>query len=86
MNFLFAYKMAIKSILGNKVRSFLTMLGVIIGVMAVIVAVGFAQGSMATITNRIEGMGSNAITGMIVSTKESNKGVTWCDLEKLANS
>ena len=86
MNFLFAYKMAIKSILGNKVRSFLTMLGVIIGVMAVIVAVGFAQGSMATITNRIEGMGSNAITGMIVSTKESNKGVTTSDLEKLANS
>lgn len=86
MNFLFAYKMAIKSILGNKVRSFLTMLGVIIGVMAVIIAVGFAQGSMATITNRIEGMGSNAITGMIVSTKESNKGVTTSDLEKLANS
>ena len=86
MNFLFAYKMAIKSILGNNVRSFLTMLGVIIGVMAVIVAVGFAQGSMATITNRIEGMGSNAITGMIVSTKESSKGVTTSDLEKLANS
>ena len=86
MNFLFAYKMAIKSILGNKVRSLLTMLGVIIGVMAVIVAVGFAQGSMATITNRIEGMGSNAITGMIVSTKESSKGVTTSDLEKLASS
>lgn len=86
MNFLFAYKMAIKSILSNKVRSFLTMLGVIIGVMAVIVAVGFAQGSMATITNRIEGMGSNAITGMIIATNESNMGITTTDLEKLANS
>lgn len=86
MNFLFAYKMAIKSILGNKVRSLLTMLGVIIGVMAVIVAVGFAEGSMATITNRIEGMGSNAITGMIMSMKESSKGVTTTGLEKLANS
>ena len=86
MNFLFAYKMAIKSILSNKVRSFLTMLGVIIGVMAVIVAVGFAQGSMATITNRIEGMGSNAITGMIIAKNESNKGITTTDLEKLANS
>lgn len=86
MDFLFAYKMAIKSILGNKVRSLLTMLGVIIGVMAVIVAVGFAEGSMATITNKIEGMGSNAITGMIVSQKESVKGVSTTDFEKLVES
>ena len=86
MNFLFAYKMAIKSILGNKVRSMLTMLGVIIGVMAVIVAVGFAQGSMATITNKIEGMGSNAITGMIISRSESDRGVTTSDLDKFAEA
>ncbi len=86
MNFWFAYKMAIKSILGNKVRSMLTMLGVIIGVMAVIVAVGFAQGSMATITQRIEGMGANAITGMIISRSASDRGVTTTDLDKLAQS
>lgn len=86
MNFLFAYKMAIKSILGNKVRSFLTMLGVIIGVMAVIVAVGFAEGCMETVTQKIEGMGSNAITGMIMSQKESAKGVTTTDLSKLVES
>ena len=82
MNFLFAYKMAIKSIWGNKTRSALTMLGVIIGVMAVIVAVGFAQGSMQTVTDRIEGMGSNLITVMILSTSES-KQLTIKDLEKL---
>lgn len=86
MNFLFAYKMAIKSILGNKVRSMLTMLGVIIGVMAVIVAVGFAEGSMETIMQRIEGMGSNAITGMIIPKAASDKGVTTTDLEKLAQN
>ena len=85
MNFLFAYKMAIKSIWGNKTRSALTMLGVIIGVMAVIVAVGFAQGSMQTVTNRIEGMGSNLITCMILSTSES-KQLTLKDLENLENS
>ena len=86
MNLLFAYKMAIKSILGNKVRSMLTMLGVIIGVMAVIVAVGFAEGSMETIMQRIEGMGSNAITGMIIPKAASDKGVTTSDLDKLAQS
>ena len=85
MNFLFAYKMAIKSIWGNKTRSALTMLGVIIGVMAVIVAVGFAQGSMQTVTDKIEGMGSNLITTMILSTSES-KQVTLKDLEKLEAS
>ena len=85
MNFLFAYKMAIKSIWGNKTRSALTMLGVIIGVMAVIVAVGFAQGSMQTVTNRIEGMGSNLITAMILSTSES-KQLTLKDLENLEKS
>lgn len=86
MNFLFAYKMAIKSIMGNKVRSLLTMLGVIIGVMAVIVAVGFAQGCMEAIMQKIEGMGSNAITGMIIPKAASDKGVTTTDLDKLANS
>ena len=86
MNFLFAYKMAIKSILGNKVRSMLTMLGVIIGVMAVIVAVGFAEGSMETIMQKIEGMGSNAITGMIIPRAASDRGVTVSDLNKLAES
>ena len=83
MNFLFAYKMAIKSILGNKVRSMLTMLGVIIGVMAVIVAVGYAEGSMETIMQKIEGMGSNAITGMIIPKAASDRGVTTTDLDKL---
>ena len=86
MNLLFAYKMAIKSIFGNKVRSMLTMLGVIIGVMAVIVAVGFAQGSMETIMQKIEGMGSNAITGMIIPRSASDRGVTTSDLEKLVAS
>lgn len=85
MNFLFAYKMAIKSIWGNKTRSALTMLGVIIGVMAVIVAVGFAQGSMQTVTDRIEGMGSNLITCMILSTSES-KQLTLKNLEELEKS
>ena len=71
MNFLLIYKMALHSIWENKTRSFLTMLGVIIGVAAVIVAVAFAEGSMETITNRVENMGANSITAMITSTSAS---------------
>ena len=67
MNIWFAYKMAIRSIADNKSRSALTMLGVIIGVAAVIIAVGFAQGCMAAVTNQIEGLGSNSITAMIIN-------------------
>jgi putative ABC transport system permease protein len=61
MGFIQAYKMAIKSIRSNKVRSFLTMLGVIIGVSSVIAAVGFAQGSTKSMTDMIESMGTNLI-------------------------
>ena len=61
MGFVQAYKMAIKSILSNKVRAFLTMLGVIIGVGSVIAAVAFAQGSTKSITDSIQSLGSNML-------------------------
>lgn len=51
MSFWLSFKMAISSILSNKLRTFLTMLGVIIGVSAVIIAVGFAKGSTKSITS-----------------------------------
>lgn len=84
MKFLLAYKMAIKSILNNKVRSALTMLGVIIGVAAVISAVGFAQGCMQSVTDMVEGMGTNVVTAMIVD-RSHTKSVSTADLEQLAN-
>lgn len=82
MNVWFAYKMAIRSIADNKSRSALTMLGVIIGVAAVIIAVGFAQGCMAAVTNQIEGLGSNSITAMIMS-RSSSRQLTLDDCEKM---
>ncbi|MCR4434559.1 MAG: ABC transporter permease [Clostridiales bacterium] len=83
MGFIQAYKMAIKSILGNKGRSFLTMLGVIIGVGAVIAAVSFAQGSTKNITDSVQGMGTNLIQIMITG-RNSNRNVTYSQLQKLA--
>jgi putative ABC transport system permease protein len=55
-------KMALKSISGNKMRSFLTILGVVIGVVAIVVLVAIAQGANAAVVSRIESMGTNLIS------------------------
>ena len=81
MKFIQAYKMAIKSIVSNKVRSFLTMLGVIIGVGSVIIAVGVAQGSTASITNSLSGLGTNLIN-ISIQGRGSNRNVTYAELTK----
>ena len=44
-----SFKLAIKSIWGNKMRSFLTMLGIIIGVAAVIILVSLVNGYMGSV-------------------------------------
>lgn len=53
--------MAFKAISGNKVRAFLTMLGVIIGVMSVIVLIAIGQGTTASVTESIASMGTNLL-------------------------
>lgn len=55
-------KLALAGIRANKLRSFLTMLGVIIGVAAVIVLVSIGEGTSQSVTERIQGMGSNLIS------------------------
>lgn len=55
-------KMAFKSILSNKMRTFLTMLGIIIGVFSVIVMVSIGQGATVQVTESVQGMGSNLLT------------------------
>jgi putative ABC transport system permease protein len=83
MGFMQAYKMAIKSIRSNKVRSFLTMLGVIIGVSSVIAAVAFAQGSTKSITDTIESMGTNLIQVNIMG-RNSNRNVTYKQIKEFS--
>ena len=60
-----SFKMALKAIAGNKMRSFLTVLGVIIGVMAVVVLVSIGQGANSSVVSSIEGMGTNLITATV---------------------
>ena len=61
MNLWETVKVAWEGIASNKVRSLLTMLGVIIGVAAVIIMVAISAGTEATIEEQITGLGSNLI-------------------------
>ena len=60
-----SFKMAVKAIAGNKMRSFLTILGVVIGVVAIVVLVSIGQGVNSSVVESIEGMGTNLITANI---------------------
>ncbi|MGV2794846.1 ABC transporter permease, partial [Clostridium perfringens] len=62
MNLYQSIKMALKSILGNKVRSFLTMVGIIIGGSSVITLVSVGQGTTSSITEQLEGLGTDLLT------------------------
>ncbi len=61
MNFVESFRIALKALNANKVRSALTMLGVIIGVAAVILLVAIGTGVQGEISGTIEGLGSNLI-------------------------
>jgi putative ABC transport system permease protein len=54
--------MALRGLTANKLRSFLTMLGVIIGVGAVIIAIAIGQGSRAAVAEAIGKLGTNVLT------------------------
>ena len=64
-------QMAFKSILGNKMRSFLTMLGIIIGVVAVVVLVSIGQGANRTVSSSIQKLGTNLLT-LSVTARRNN--------------
>ena len=66
------FKIALSSVWSNKMRSFLTMLGIIIGISSVIVLVGIGQGSKQQITDQIESLGTNLITVNITGNKTAS--------------
>src|SRR5881227_1023642 len=59
-----AITMAMRGLSANKLRSFLTMLGVIIGVGAVIIAIAIGQGSRAAVAESIQKLGTNVLSVM----------------------
>ena len=64
-------RVAAQSILKNKMRSLLTMLGIIIGVGAVILLVAIGQGAQSRIQQRIENLGTNML---VISPGSSSQG------------
>lgn len=73
MNIANLFKIAIKALSNNKMRGFLTMLGIIIGVGSVITMLAIGQGSKESIKANIAEMGSNMI--MIMPGTETRGGV-----------
>ena len=76
-------KMAWKSIVSNKMRSFLTMLGIIIGVMSLVVLVSMAGGTSESVSSQIASMGSNMLTVTIKDDKGTPLKLE--DVEKLTD-
>ena len=62
-------KMAWNSVVSNKMRSFLTMLGIIIGVVALVVLVSIANGATNQVTDIVSSMGTNMMTVTISDDK-----------------
>lgn len=70
-----SFKLALKSIWSNRLRSFLTMLGIIIGVAAVIILVGIVNGEMSYMTESFASMGTNRITVNITNLRSRSVDV-----------
>ncbi len=64
-------KMALRSISSNKMRAALTMLGIIIGVMALVVLVSLVSGATSSVTDAVNSLGSSMLTVTI----EDDKGL-----------
>jgi putative ABC transport system permease protein len=95
MNFTETLKLALSAIWAHKLRSFLTLLGMIIGVMAFMVVFSVLQGFNTYIDEKIAGIGSNSFTiqrfnfedfkdsDTIAEAQRRNKEMTFEDLEFL---
>ena len=68
-------KIALKSLGSNRLRSFLTMLGIIIGVAAVVAIMGIGAGTEASILENVQSVGANVITISPGSTAGGQRGM-----------
>ena len=84
MNLKQAFSLALKSLSGSKMRAILTMLGIIIGVAAVIIIVSLVNGVTSDLVEQFEKMGSTTINVSIMG-RGGNRSVSIEDMQDLVN-
>lgn len=77
-----SFRMSLQNIKNNKLRSFLTMLGIVIGVAAVIGLITIVQGVTSTVMDQFEGLGAGTLTVSAPGTA-LRRGLSDSDLELL---
>lgn len=80
MKMLDILKVAFKNIISNKLRSALTMLGLIIGIASVIVLVGIGSGATSNVTSQVQSLGTDILTASITS---SDVSLSYDQVEEL---
>ncbi len=86
-----ALKMALRSIGANKLRAVLTMLGIIIGVIALVVLVSLVNGATRSVTDQMSSLGSNYVEAYVWGYSSDNQLTLdelndWVDAEPLIES
>lgn len=85
MKILEIIKVAFKNILSNKLRSGLTMLGLIIGIASVIILVGIGNGATSQVQSQVQSLGTDILTVNITSTDSSLEYEQVDDMLDLSN-
>ncbi len=75
------FKMAWESVRSNKLRSFLTMLGIIIGVMAITVLISLVNSATDSITDQIESLGTNMLVANVLN--DNGKPLNTNDIKEI---
>ncbi len=77
------FTLAIKNILSSKMRAFLTMLGIIIGILAVIIIVGLGNGLTAYVESSFADMGTNVLSVSVMGRGSSTRTVSDDDIYEI---
>lgn len=83
MNFSQSFRLAIKSLMTSKMRALLTMLGIIIGVAAVIIITSLGNGMEVMMNEQFEKLGANLIQVQIMDYGTSSRSVSPDDMKEL---
>lgn len=76
-----SWKMAIKAVFSNKVRTILTMLGIIIGVMSLVILVSLVDGATSSVSSSLDSIGKNVLT--VTVTEDYSSPLTESDMETI---